>query len=80
LYRLEIDAMTRDRDRYVVSLIVGYGEDDFEGQSRFKNTPEGALSAALDLTRDDGAPGTIWHVYDLRTGRLHKFEQGEADA
>jgi len=64
-------------DRYIVSFIVGYGSDDFDEQSRFEDSPLGAASAALDLTRDDGAPGTVWFVYDRQTETLHQFAQGE---
>jgi hypothetical protein len=37
----------------------------------------GATKAALDLTRDVGARGTIWHVFDRKTGQMHKLAQGD---
>jgi hypothetical protein len=73
----EIDSIyTGSLDRYVVSFIVSYGEEDFD-QSRFENSPLGAAQAALELTRDDGASDTIWFVYDRETEMMHQFTQGE---
>jgi hypothetical protein len=64
-----------EKDRFVVSLVVGYEES--EGVS----TPEEALASALDLTRDGGSWDTHWYVFDRQTGTLHLFEQkvGEPD-
>ncbi len=58
--------------RYVVSLIVGYGDHD-------ANSPEQAVAAALDLTRDDDSFSTHWYVYDRLTKTLHLIEQGDAE-
>ena len=60
-----------DRDRFVVSLIVGYGDGDDV------HDPKTAAAAALSLTNDGGQEGTIWHVYDRQTGEVHQFEQHE---
>ena len=65
-------------DRYIVSLVVGYSEEEFSDQSRFPNTPLGAFGGALDLTRDEGSPDTTWFVYDRKTGEMHEFEQDDA--
>ena len=64
-------------DRYIVSLIVGYSVDDLSDQTRFEDSPKGALAAAIDLTRDEGSPDTIWFVYDRVTGQMHEFEQDD---
>ena len=60
------------KDRFVVSLIVGYTEHD-GGVA----TPKEAARAALQLTRDEGSSGTYWHVFDRKTSHSHNFEQGE---
>ena len=66
----ELDTIYLDpNDRFVVSFIVGYGKrDEVE-------TPEAAASAALQLTRDEGAHGTHWFVYDRETNQMHALEQ-----
>lgn len=63
------------KDRFVVSLVVGYEEND---ECR---TPEEALAHAIDLTRDGGSWDTHWYVYDRQTKTLHLLEQkqGEPD-
>ncbi|NMP24410.1 hypothetical protein [Sulfobacillus harzensis] len=58
--------------RYVVSLVVGYGDDDVI-------SPEQAVAAALDLTRDEGSYSTHWYVYDRLTKTLHLIEQSDAE-
>lgn len=58
-------------DRFVVSLIVGYGEE--------VSTPEEAALAALELTRDTGSHGTGWHVFDRQEGVMHFLEQERFD-
>jgi hypothetical protein len=60
-------------DRFVVSLIAGFGEE--EGIQ----TPEEALSAAVRLTQDEDSRGTQWYVHDRQTGITQMFEQGMAD-
>ncbi len=63
-----------DEDRFVVSLIVGYGREDGV------TSAERAVAAALDLTREVGAGDTQWHVYDRATGRSRIIEQSDAEA
>lgn len=58
----------QDDERYVVSLIVGYHEDD-------AGSVQEAAQAALALTRGEGSDGTHWYVYDRATGVLHLLEQ-----
>lgn len=68
--REEVDSIYVDRNsRFVVSLIVGYAED--EGVM----SPEGAIHAALELTRDEGCATTHWCVYDRLTGIAKIIEQ-----
>lgn len=55
--------------RFVVSLIIGYGRD--------VQTPEEAARAALDATRDMGADGTTWAVFDRATQKLSLHRQCE---
>ena len=74
----EIDTIyLSDDDRFIVSLIVGYTEEDLtdEGEA----TPQAAAKWALDLTRDEGARGTHWFVFDRKEQRMHMFEQHEFD-
>lgn len=71
-------------DRYVVSLIVGYADEDI-GTSEttvpriVEANMKEAAKAALDLTRDEGQSDTFWHVYDRKTKKGRFFEQGEFD-
>lgn len=60
-----------EEDRYVVSLIVGYGNGDGVA------SPEEAAAAALDLTRDLGSSDTVWFVYDRQTDNTHRLEQAD---
>jgi len=62
------------RDRYVVSLVVGYSEEDLAECS-----PTEALAQALQLITDEGAAGTHWYVYDRQEKHLYQLEQGDAD-
>lgn len=61
-------------ERFVVTLAVSYAEGEGDVQ-----TPQDALRAALDLTRDEGAAGTHWWVYDRQTSRGQIVEQGDVD-
>lgn len=58
--------------RYVVSLIVGYGDNDVI-------SPEHAVASALELTRDGESGDTHWYVYDRWTKTLHLIEQRDAE-
>ena len=62
-----------NRDRFVVSLVVGYAEDDGP------TTPEQAVKAAIELTTDEGSYSTHWYCYDRQTKILHMIEQGDAE-
>ncbi len=53
-------------DRYVVSLIVGYQDDEAA-------SPHHAAAAALALTQDAGAHDTHWYVYDRQTQTATEF-------
>lgn len=57
------------RDRFVVSLVVGYGRQDGV------KTPIEALQAALELTTDEGSSGTHWFVHDRTKDVTTTFEQ-----
>ncbi len=59
-------------DRFVVSFIVGI-------RAAVATTPEEAAAQALDLTRDEGAYGTHFYVFDRKTRTLHQLEQHEFD-
>ncbi len=61
------------KDRFVVSLLVGYGED--EGVA----TAAEAGHAALQLTRDEGSPDTHWYIHDRQTGVTTLYEQHELE-
>lgn len=67
-------AYVQDSDRFVVSLIVGYGQADGV------TSPAAALAAALDLTRDAGSAGTQWYVFDRQSQRMHRLEQSDVVA
>ena len=68
----EVDSIyTHQNERFVVSLIVGYGAGDGV------DSPELAAAAALALTRDEGSDGTVWMVHDRQTGQTLQFEQSE---
>ena len=71
-HREEVSSIYVDEnERFVVSLIVGYGDgDDVE-------SADVAAAAALALTCDLGATGTVWHVCDRESGTMHQFEQGD---
>lgn len=77
-------------DRFVVSLIVGYTEDELEESiDEIKDDDpmmdweaaavRAAVAGALDLTRDHGASETNFYVYDRETGVTHLIEQGDAE-
>jgi hypothetical protein len=61
------------RDRFVVSLVVGYEADENI------QTPVDALRYALELTRDEGSADTHWYVFDRQTGELHLIEQEQIE-
>jgi hypothetical protein len=64
--------------RYVVSLILTYNDSppaDVSAGREDIHSPEGAAAAALELTRDSGSRGTIWHVFDRLTGQMHAVAQ-----
>lgn len=61
-------------DRFVVSLVVSYNPD-----ADGVHTPQEAARAALDLTKDSGAAGTHWVVYDRLTERSHLLQQDDFD-
>jgi hypothetical protein len=61
-----------DRERFVVSLIVGYTDDEVD-------SPLAAARAALELTTDGGADGTKWFVYDRASETMRELEQCEFD-
>lgn len=62
-------------DRFIVSLIVGYRDDE----GYLPQTPAQAVAAALELTQDEGSSGTHWHCYDRKTKTLHLILQSEAE-
>ena len=71
--RAEVDSIyTHQNERFVVSLIVGYGSP-----ADGVDSPELAAAAALALTRDEGMDGTVWFVHDRQTGQTLQFEQSE---
>jgi hypothetical protein len=63
-----------DRDRYIVSLIVGYGDGDGV------TSPHEAADFALQLTTDEGSRDTVWRVYDRETEETFEFTQRELEA
>jgi hypothetical protein len=68
--------------RYVVSLILTYNDSppaDVAAGLEEIHSPEGAAAAALELTRDAGSRGTIWHVFDRLTGQMHPIAQRDFD-
>lgn len=76
-YLNEVDSIyVGEKDRFVVSLVVGYGAPG-ETHKGFPRTPKQAAAAALALTTEIGSHDTLWHVYDRKTGQMHKLEQQE---
>lgn len=63
-------------ERYVVTLVVGDDADTTAGEA---TGPKQAALAALNLTRDEQARSTVWHVYDRHTGITHRYDQSEFD-
>jgi hypothetical protein len=59
-------------ERYVVSLIVGYSDEDCASS-------EEAARAALELVTEIGAGGTRWFVYDRKADGMLSFEQKQFD-
>ena len=76
LFLAEIGNTYADRrDRFVVSLVVGFGTDDKV------SSPEQAVHSALGfITEDDGAAATHWYCFDRKAGILHRIEQGDAES
>lgn len=62
-------------DRFVVSLIIGYGDGDDDGPK----TARQAAHHALELTRDEGSADTHWYVFDRKTREMRLFEQKEIE-
>jgi hypothetical protein len=60
-------------DRFIVSLVVGYDDDPIVKDAK------DAAAHALSLLRDGECGGTIWHVFDRKTGEMHVFKQEEFD-
>lgn len=74
--REEVDSIYVDaKERFVVSLIVGYGDETDDQPT----TAQQAGHWALELTRDEGSSGTQWFVFDRATGQMRQFEQGELE-
>ncbi len=72
----EIDTIYVDpEERFVVSLVASY-----DPASSGVQTAEDAARAALGMTRDEGASGTTWHVYDRQTGLMHVLRQKDFDS
>jgi hypothetical protein len=72
--RNEVTSIYVDPDeRFVVSLVVGYSARDDV------HTAEDAARTALELTQDDNATGTVWHVFDRQTQQMHRLSQREFD-
>ena len=78
-----------DDSRYIVSLVVGYSEDDLNPTTKLgvsalddhvaqaEDKMTAAAAAALELTRDGESSGTRWYVYDRLTGIGRLYEQGD---
>lgn len=73
----------------MVSLIVGYVEEDLEGSqdsaldravAAQPDKMKAAALAALELTRDAGSAKTVWHIYDRVTGASRFLEQAAFDS
>jgi hypothetical protein len=68
-------------DRFIVSLVVGYDNETIAealpGRSTGKEKALQAAASALDLTKDEGASGTHWFVYDRLDDVEYVFEQSE---
>lgn len=76
----EISSMYAMVIHRVVSLVVTY--DDSKSADRKAgieniHSPATAAGATLDLTRDSGSGGTVWRVFDSKTGTMHSFTQRE---
>lgn len=59
-------------DRYVVCLAGTYGNNDDKVTS-----VEQAAAAMLALTLDKSSTGTMWFVFDRKTGDHHILDQSE---
>jgi hypothetical protein len=70
------------RDRWIVSLVVGYADEDFgtgSDQLTAEQKAKLAAGAALDLTKDEGSSDTVWFVYDRLDRQMYRFEQDDFD-
>jgi hypothetical protein len=68
----EVDSPYAERDaRFLVSFMASYSEKNGVA------TPEEALRAAIDLTRDHGADDTVWCIYDRTRGERRFIRQGD---
>lgn len=63
-----------DRDRYIVSFIVGYDDKDDAVANPYE-----AARLALSLTTDPNSKDTVWRVYDRETEETFEFTQRELD-
>lgn len=61
-------------DRFVAALVASYDPDRDDVE-----TAQDAARWALDLTRDGGADGTHWWVFDRSTGTGQVVEQDTFD-
>jgi hypothetical protein len=59
-----------DRDRFIVSLIVGYSDDE-------ARSAEQAGALGLMVTQGPQQRSTVWSVYDRVTDTHSRFEQAE---
>lgn len=68
--RYEVESVyVAETDRYVVALVVGYGNDVV--------SPQQAVAAAIELVTEPGCWDTQWSVYDRKTGKMTLLEQSD---
>jgi hypothetical protein len=60
-----------ESNRFVVSFVVGYDQDEL------LKTPREAAAHALSLIVEGDSDANVWHVFDRKSGNLHRVEQGE---
>jgi hypothetical protein len=74
-------------ERFVVSLVVGYVEDDSDlrtliaeyGDEENPDPRLAAVSAAVNLVTGEGRDGTQWYVWDRETKTGTFVEQGDVE-